>query len=45
MCVGVILLVGVGVIDVRKGVCEWGSLDCCCKVYMCVCEGERVGGV
>ena len=34
-CVGVIALV-------RKGVCQWGSLDCCCNV--CV-WGEKGGGL
>ena len=35
--VGVIVWVGVGVIAwVRKGVCGWYSLNCCCKVCMCV---------
>ena len=35
--------VGVGLIAwVRKGVCGWYSLNCCCKVCMCV-GGE--GGV
>ena len=37
--------VGVGVIAwVRKGVCGWYSLNCCCKVCMCV-GGGSVGGV
>ena len=40
--VGVIVWVGVGVIaSVRKGLCGWYSLNCCCKVCMCV----RGGGV
>ena len=50
MGVGVIVWVGVGVIAwVRKGVCGWYSLNCCCKVCMCVggegreCGGESVG--
>ena len=35
--VGVIVWVGVGVIAwVRKGLCEWYSLNCYCKVCMCV---------
>ena len=35
--------VGVGVIAwVRNGVCGWYSLNCCCKVCMCV---GGVGGV
>ena len=25
---------------VRKGVCGWYSLNCCCKVCMCVGGGE-----
>ena len=42
--VGVIVWVGVGVIAwVRKGVCGWYSLNCCCKVCMCV-SGGSVGG-
>ena len=41
--VGVIVWVGVGVIAwVRKGLCGWDSLNCCCKVCMCVGGG---GGV
>ena len=40
--VGVIVWVGVGVIAwVRKGLCGWYSLNCCCKVCMCV-GGECV---
>ena len=43
--VGVIVWVGVGVIAwVRKGLCGWYSLNCCCKVCMCVGGGEA-GGV
>ena len=39
--VGVIVWVGVGVIGwVRKGVCGWYSLNCCCKVCMCVLGGS-----
>ena len=42
MGVGVIVWVGVGVIAwVWKGVCGWYSLNCCCKVCMCV-GGECV---
>ena len=42
-----IVWVGVGVIAwVRKGVCGWYSLNCCCKVCMCVGGGGgSVGGV
>ena len=47
-CVGVIVWVGVDVIAwVWKGVCGWYSLNCCCKVCMCVGgegEGGSVGG-
>ena len=44
-CVGVIVWVGVGVIAwVWKGVCGWYSLNCCCKVCMCV-GGEYGGSV
>ena len=44
MGVGVIVWVGVGVIAwVRKGVCGWYSLNCCCKVRMCVGRGECGG--
>ena len=45
---GVIVSVSVGVIAwARKGVCWWYSLNCCCKLCMCVgvggeCGGERV---
>ena len=51
--VGVIVWVGVGVIAwVRKGLCGWYSLNCCCKVCMCVggecggsvCKCDCVGG-
>ena len=47
--VGVIVWVDVDVIAwVWKGVCEWYSLNCCCKVCMCVVgvggEGGREGG-
>ena len=41
-CVGVVVIVwvSVGVIAwVRKGVCGWYSLNCCCRVCMCV-RGE-----
>ena len=45
-CVGVVVWVGVGVIAwARKGVCGWYSLNCCCKVCMCVggvCVGVTV---
>ena len=42
--VGVCDCVGVGVIAwVTKGLCGWYSLNCCCKVCMCV--GGSVGGV
>ena len=38
--------VGVGVIAwARKGVCGWYSLNCCCKVCMCVGGGGREGSV
>ena len=41
--VGVILWVGVGVIAwVRNGVRGWYSLNCCCKVCMCVSGGVWV---
>ena len=41
-----IVWVGVGVIAwVKKGVCGWYSLNCCCKVCMCVGGGGSVGGV
>ena len=44
--VGVIVWVGVGVIAwVWKGVCGRYSLNCCCKVYMCVEGGRGVWGV
>ena len=44
-CVGVIVWVGVGVIAwARKGVCGWYSLNCCCKVCMCVRGGGGEGG-
>ena len=37
-----IVWAGVGVIAwVRKGVCGWYSLNCCCKVCMCVWGGVR----
>ena len=40
-----IVWVGVGVIAwVRKGLCGWYSLNCCCKVCMCW-RGGSVGGV
>ena len=43
--VGVIVWVGVGIIAwVRKGLCGWNSLNCCCKVFMCVGGGGSVGG-
>ena len=43
--VGVIVWVGVSVIAwVWKGVCGWYSLNCCCKVCMCVRGGGREGG-
>ena len=42
--VGVIVWVGVGVIAwVRKRLCGWYSLNCYCKVCMCV--GGGGGGV
>ena len=42
---GVIVWVGVGMIAwVWKGVCGWYSLNCCCKVCMCVGGGGREGG-
>ena len=51
MCGFDIVWVGVGVIAwVWKGVCGWYSLNCCCKVCMCVrggggvWEGGREGG-
>ena len=41
--VGVIVCVGVAMIAwVWKGVCGWYSLNCCCKVCMCV--GGECGG-
>ena len=41
-----IVLVCVGVIVwVWKLVCGLGSLDCCCKVYVCWGEGEGEVGV
>ena len=44
--VGVIVWVGVGMIAwVWKGVCGWYSLNCCCKVCMCVKGGRGEGGV
>ena len=44
--VGVIVWAGVGVIAwVRKGVWGWYSLNCCCKVCMCVGGGECGGSV
>ena len=44
VCVTVWVWVGVGVIAwVWKGVCGWYSLNCCCKVCMCV-SGGREGG-
>ena len=43
--VGVIVWVGVGVIAwVWKGVCGRYSLNCCCKVCMCVGGGGGGGG-
>ena len=37
--------VGVGMIAwVWKGVCGWYSLNCCCKVCMCVKGGRGEGG-
>ena len=44
-----IVWAGVGVIAwVRKGLCGWYTLNCCCKVCMCVwgeCGGSVCVGV